>query len=176
MNLFRPTFALCAALCLGAQDLPKPVASPATLHDTLAGRATVRALSGPALTLAEAGQLLWAAQGETRPGKRTVPSARAKYPLEMYLLTAGGAGLPAGLYHYVPAGHKLVKTMDGTPEKYLGAISRMQPWITASPSVFVVAGDASRIGTDAAAEVEAGQDEDRHGARDDHGNHGHDGP
>ena len=156
MNVFRPTFALCAALFLGAQDpaplaLPKPIAGTATLHAALAGRTTVRNLAGPALTLAEAGQLLWAAQGENRPGKRTVPSARAKYPLEVYLLTAGGPGLPAGLYHYAPAGHTLVKSLDGTPEKYFGAIANMQPWIKAAPSVFVVAGDPTRIGTSAAA-------------------------
>jgi len=69
--------------------LPTAPANGASLHAALQGRATARALTGPALTLAEASQLLWAAQGENRPGKRVAPSAHAKYPLELYLITSG---------------------------------------------------------------------------------------
>jgi SagB-type dehydrogenase family enzyme len=156
MHLLRPSLALCAALLLGAQDstplkLPTIPANGASLLASLKGRATARALTGPALTLAEASQLLWAAQGENRPGKRVVPSAHAKYPLELYLVTSGSADLAPGLYHYLPAGHQLTRTADGTPQTLLGAVKGMQAWIKEAPAVFVMAGDPSRIGEGAPA-------------------------
>lgn len=150
MRLLRPTLALCAALLLGAQDsaplkLPMTPANGASLHTALQGRATARTLIGPGLTLAEASQLLWAAQGENRPGKRVVPSAHAGYPLELYLLTQGSETLPAGFYHYLTTGHQLQRLSDGSPSATLGRLKGMQPWIAAAPAVFVVGGVASRI-------------------------------
>ena len=151
MHVFRPTLAVCAALLLGAQE-PAPLKLPATpiegtsLLSALKGRATVRTLFGPAPTLAEASQLLGAAQGENRPGKRVAPSAHAKYPLELYLVTAGSTDLAPGLYRYLPAGHRLTRQADGTPSMLLGPIKGMQAWIKDAPAVFVVAGDASRLG------------------------------
>ena len=101
MKMTRIALALFATCLLGAQEglplvLPPVVTGGATLAETLSGRKTVRTLRGPGPTLAEAAQLLWAAQGENRPGKRTVPSAHGKYPLEMYLLTSGNPSLAAG--------------------------------------------------------------------------------
>ncbi len=156
MRLLRPTLALCAALLLGAQDsaplkLPMTPANGASLHTALQGRATARTLIGPGLTLAEASQLLWAAQGENRPGKRVVPSAHAKYPLELYLLTSGSPDLAPSLYHYLPAGHQLARMAVGTPQTLLGAVKGMQAWIKDAPAVFVMAGDSSRIGEGALA-------------------------
>jgi len=152
----RSTLALFAALLLGAQDpaslkLPMTPGDGASLHAALKGRATARALTGPALTLAEASQLLWAAQGENRPGKRVAPSAHAKYPLELYLVTSGSADLAPGLYHYLPVGHQLTRMTDGTPQTLLGAVKGMQAWIKEAPAVFVMAGDPSRIGEGAPA-------------------------
>jgi SagB-type dehydrogenase family enzyme len=151
MAFLRPAFALACALLLGAQEpasikLPPAPDGGATLAAALKGRATARTLSGPALSLTEASILLWAAQGENRPGHRTVPSAHAKYPLEVYILTSGSPDLASGLYRYVPAGHQLARVADGTPESLLGAVKGMQPWIKAAPVVFVMAGDPSRIG------------------------------
>ena len=150
MRLTRPALVLCATVFLGAQEplplkLPQPVSGGMSLAETLSGRKTVRTLAGPGLTLNEAGQLLWSAQGENRPGRRTVPSAHAKYPLELYLLTSGSATLAGGCYHYQPAGHKLVKVGDGSPSATLGHIKGMQPWIASAPAVFVVGGIATRI-------------------------------
>jgi SagB-type dehydrogenase family enzyme len=149
MQLSRTALVLFASLCLGAQTLPlklpPPVVGGATLGEALAGRKTLRTLYGPALTLPEAAQLLWAAQGENRAGRRTVPSAHAKYPLEMYLLTTGSPDLKAGLYHYQPAGHALTRMGDGDPATTLGRLKGMQPWISAAPAVFVVAGMPTRI-------------------------------
>ena len=49
------------------------------------------------LTLADVGQLLWAAQGVTSPdGKRTAPSAMHRYPLEIVIVAQNVDGLPCG--------------------------------------------------------------------------------
>jgi SagB-type dehydrogenase family enzyme len=155
MRLLRPALALCATLLVAQAPaplkLPLPPAEGASLVATLKARATARSLAGPAVSLAEAGQLLWAAQGENRPGHRVVPSARAKYPLELYLVTAGSADLASGLYHYLPAGHQLTRLGEGTPGTLLGSVKGMQAWIKDAPTVFVVAGDSSRLGEDARA-------------------------
>jgi SagB-type dehydrogenase family enzyme len=150
MQLTRPALALLATAFLTAQEalpvkLPPPATGGMSLAETFAGRKTVRTLKGPGLTLGEAGQLCWAAQGENRPGKRVVPSAHAGYPLELYLLTQGSKTLPAGFYHYLPAGHQLQKLADGSPSATLGAMKSMQPWIASAPAVFVVGGVPTRI-------------------------------
>jgi SagB-type dehydrogenase family enzyme len=57
------------------------------------------------LSLAQIGQLLWAAQGTTdAAGLRAAPSAGAMYPLEVYLCCR------EGVFHYVPDDHAVVKT------------------------------------------------------------------
>jgi uncharacterized protein DUF3775/nitroreductase family protein len=60
---------------------------------------SVRSFSNQALTTNELGQLLWAAQGVTGPEvERTVPSAGALYPLELYVIAANVTTLMAGVY------------------------------------------------------------------------------
>jgi SagB-type dehydrogenase family enzyme len=148
-TMFRTSLALCAVLVAAAQEpisLPAVPSEGASLVSALKARATVRTLAGPAPTLAETAQLLWAAQGENRPGHRTVPSARATYPLQLFVLTAGAPGLAAGMYRYVPAGHKLARAGEAAPLG-LDAVKGMQPWIKDAPAVFVVAGDASKVQT-----------------------------
>ncbi|NNG14682.1 MAG: nitroreductase, partial [Gammaproteobacteria bacterium] len=64
-------------------------------------RRSVRTFSKAPLSLAELGQLLWAAQGITHPkGLRTSPSAGALYPLELYVVTGKVEGLPPAVYRY----------------------------------------------------------------------------
>jgi SagB-type dehydrogenase family enzyme len=55
----------------------------------------------------EISQLLWAACGVNRPdGRRTVPSARASYPVDVM------AALPDGVYMYEPKTHHLKKILS----------------------------------------------------------------
>jgi SagB-type dehydrogenase family enzyme len=85
-------------------DLPPPqTKGKVSLEEALAARRSERAFRPDPLTLAQIGQLMWAAQGITDAvrGYRTAPSAGATYPIELYLLT------PEGVYHYVPQGHRL---------------------------------------------------------------------
>ena len=149
MRLVLPAIALTALL--GAQPpaplvkLPAFAPGTATLDAVLQARRTTRALVGPGLSLAQVSQLLWAAQGENRPGRRTVPSANARYPLELYLANQGSPTLPVGVYHYLPKEHALRKVDARGPGEILGALKGMQPWIAASPAVVLVTGLPDRM-------------------------------
>lgn len=125
--------------------LPAPAAGTVPLDATLRARRTTRSLAGPALSLQEAAQLLWSAQGENRPGRRTVPSAHARYPLGLYLVTEGSATLPAGTYRYLPKEHALKASGAKGVAGLIGSIQRMQPWIVKAPSLFVVTGTPLKI-------------------------------
>jgi hypothetical protein len=96
-------------------ELPKPVyKSSMSIEEALLVRRSIRAYSEEDLSLNEASQLLWAAQGMTHPsGYRTAPSAGALYPLEVYLVVGRVEGLSAGVYQYLPAEHALVQILEG---------------------------------------------------------------
>ena len=152
-----PLLAAACALVLAAQTpirLPAFRPGTASLDAALQARRTERRLEGPALSLEEASRLLWSAQGENRPGKRTVPSARARYPLELYLLTEGSASLPAGLYHYLPREHALQRLADKGVSGVLGTLKGMQPWIAKAPAVCLFTGVPARLGGKDAAQQE----------------------
>ena len=74
-----------------------------SIEAALAARRSIRSWTDAPVELATLGQLLWAAQGINRPdsGRRTCPSAGAKYPLELLVATADG------IHHYVPDEHRL---------------------------------------------------------------------
>jgi len=80
------------------------------LDSLLINRVTARKLGPINLELAELTSLLFAAYGETRSNDdgsfsrpfRTIPSAGAMYPLELFFFTHKVNGLSTGLYHYNP--------------------------------------------------------------------------
>jgi len=144
-------FAACiAAMCGGAIlnqrlknrqvleeiALPPPQAKGTmSLEETLAKRRSIRQFASRSLSLAQIGQLMWAAQGITDParGFRTAPSAGALYPLEIYLVT------PDGLYHYVPQGHLLERLRRDDPRKDLAAAGLDQEQIRQAALNIVIA-------------------------------------
>jgi SagB-type dehydrogenase family enzyme len=119
--------------------LPKPdLAGKVTLEDALRRRRSTRAFAPEALHLAEAAQLLWAAHGITGPdGKRTTPSARAVYPLEVYLVARRVTGIEPGVYRYFPedeglAQVQLVHLADSD------SLAPRQAFVAMVPAVLVV--------------------------------------
>lgn len=143
--------------------LPAPRAKgPLSLEEALASRRSVRQWAPGALTLEEASQLAWAAQGITGPGgHRTAPSAMARYPIELYLVADSVKGLPAGVYRYVPAAHGLVPVAGPDHRAAVVQAANSQASVKASPLVLVIAGAHSRIGargeqTDRFVSLEAG--------------------
>src|SRR3970040_116736 len=77
------------------------VEGTASFEAILRKRRSVREFGASSLSLAAAGQLLWAAQGVTSSaGERTAPSAGALYPLEVFLAPGSVAGPAAGVDRY----------------------------------------------------------------------------
>ncbi len=105
-----------------------------TLEEALALRQSVRSFLDTPLTLAELGQLLWAAQGITHPpGLRTAPSAGALYPLEVYVVTR------EGVYHYEPEQHRLTLQVAGDVHQALFEAARRQEAVLNAPAVMAIA-------------------------------------
>lgn len=82
--------------------------SRVTLDQALIARHTSRSYDpGRSLSREELSRLLWATTGINRPdGKRTVPSAMAKYPVDVL------AAITEGVYRYEPKDHRLVKVIS----------------------------------------------------------------
>lgn len=119
-------------------ELPRPTITGELAH-LLEQRRSVRAYERAPLSLAEAGQLAWAAQGVTHPeGLRTAPSAGALYPLELFLVAGDVQGLEPGVYHYLPRRHALEQTGDGDRRKALGRAAYGQEWLADAPLVCVL--------------------------------------
>ena len=120
-------------------SLPAPRQdSGVSLERALRERRSVREFRAATLTQDEMSQLLWAAQGITsRDGLRTAPSAGALYPLVVYLLAGTVQGLEPGIYKYVPAGHKLMRTIAGDQRHPLAAAALGQDSVAEAGAVLV---------------------------------------
>jgi SagB-type dehydrogenase family enzyme len=122
----------------GVVQLPQPrLDSGTSVEKALLARRSVREYRDEPLTLAEVGQLLWAAQGITAPkGRRTAPSAGALYPLELYLVAGKVRDLPPGIYHYRPQAHTLSLVLAGDRRGELSVAGR-QSSIKKAPASLV---------------------------------------
>ncbi len=120
--------------------LPDPVMDGGmSLHRALADRRSVREYSGEEVPLEDLSQILWAAQGVTsKEGFRTVPSAGALYPLEIYVATG------RGVYHYNPPEHTLEALSGDDIRAPLAAAALNQNWIRDAPNVIVITGVVER--------------------------------
>jgi SagB-type dehydrogenase family enzyme len=102
----------------------------------------VREFTPTALTEAQIGQLLWAAQGVTAAwGGRTSPSAGALYPLEVHAVTRDRT------LHYLPDQHRaeVVTGADLRPD--LMAAAGGQEAVGTAPLVVAVVGVPARTET-----------------------------
>jgi SagB-type dehydrogenase family enzyme len=107
-------------------SLPAPSGdSDTSIEEALLQRRSVRNYREGALTLAQVGQILWAAQGiNDAGGKRTAPSAGAIYPLTVYVVIGSVEGITPGVYRYIPASHSLDKKLDGDLREALSKTSQ----------------------------------------------------
>jgi len=114
--------------------LPKPVTvGTVSVEEALEWRASIRNYTDQPITIQQVSQLLWAAQGVTRPswGGRTAPSAGGTYPLEIYLVVAknGVEGLAAGVYRYIPQRHAINLTVVGDRVFDISVAALNQQWV-----------------------------------------------
>jgi SagB-type dehydrogenase family enzyme len=112
----------------------------------LAQRRSLRSFAERPLALADASQLLWAAQGVSDPaqGRRTAPSAGATYPLVLYLVAGRVDGLPAGVHRHDPTSHRLVAVAAGDLRAAFAGATRDQRWVADAPALVVIAAQPAR--------------------------------
>jgi len=150
---FRGTWMRHARGLMAMDDGPSPpsvfpepdLKGRVTLQRALHRRRSIREFEGSPISLAELGQLAWAAQGVTDPaGYRTAPSAGALYPLELYLLTGASEELGAGTYHYLPSRHGLERLAKGDLRSRFAAAALAQEWTARAAVIIVVAAAYAR--------------------------------
>ena len=126
--------------------LPVPrLKSKLSIEQALSARRSRRTYAPAPVTLAEAGQLLWAAQGVTGPeGQRTAPSAGALFPLEVYLSATRVDGLAPGVYLYDPESHRLTEHLPGDRRRDLTAAAADQDSMRFSGCALILAAVVER--------------------------------
>ncbi len=148
------TLALSAAGASGASgasdvvDLPQPVyTGRMAVAYALKVRRTVRSFAPKPLGLKQLGQILWAGYGVTaNPFFKTVPSAGATYPLDLYVVAGQGGvkDLAAGVYLYRPARHDLKRVKTGDFRADVARRAWFQSWMAAAPVLIVITGEYGR--------------------------------
>jgi len=111
-------------------------------------RFTPRELQRIPVSLQDLSTILYCACGVSRDSSetdwqrplRTVPSAGAAYPLELFFYSRSVDGLPAGLYYYNPVEHHVVRLRDGDQTARIAAcLVNKAHSVSASVMLFVAA-------------------------------------
>jgi len=130
--------------------LPEPFKKGSlSVEEAIKRRRTVRSFSSRPLEKGALSQLLYGVQGitEDKGFKRAVASGGALYPLDVYAVVGdrGAEGLDAGVYHYIPAGHKIEPVIPGDRRRQLAVASLSQMWMAGAPANLVITAEYSRI-------------------------------
>jgi SagB-type dehydrogenase family enzyme len=118
------------------------------LSEAIARRRSLRRFISEPLSLEQISQLLWATQGKNRGNRfRTVPSAGATYPLEVFLLCGRNSvkGLPEGIYHYNIESHSLTQFYRVDARLDLARAALAQAFIEEAPVDIVICAEYERI-------------------------------
>ena len=133
-------------------NLPAPLLKGTmTVEEALFNRRSIRQYQDVALTIKDVSQILWAAYGITDTIKRkgvdlkTAPSARALYPLSIYIVIGDVSDLKSGIYHYYPKGHFLKLLKSGDYRNELSTASNNQNMIKTAPFVLVYSYDTLKL-------------------------------
>jgi SagB-type dehydrogenase family enzyme len=120
------------------------------LDELLKRRYSCRSFQEKKLNLDDLATILWAAYGKrhdalTEP-TRTIPSAGATYPLELYLVVGKNSTdkLKEGIYHYLIEEHALELILEEDIRKELSLACLGQDFIAKAPVSLVVACKSSR--------------------------------
>ncbi len=130
-------------MLLKSIELPKPSSKGSiSLEQAIGKRVSVRSFTKQPLSLEQLGQLLWSGQGlRDALGQRTVPSAGALYPLELYLV------IEEGVYHYGPKSHRLEPHVEGDMRSSLSSAALGQECVAQAPATLLLTAVFSRIET-----------------------------
>ncbi len=130
-------------------SLPAPTAGNMILEPAIRARRSVRSFADKPLKLAQVSQLLLSAYGITQrrgdEDHRSVPSAGAMFPLDLYLLAHHVDSLAPGLYHFqvLDSTLELIKTGDFSEQ--IHEASNGQSTVGASPATLIITATYGRI-------------------------------
>ncbi len=121
--------------------LPAPLTSGTiSVEQAIHQRRSTRSFKDEAISLAQISQILYATQGISHKerGLRTVPSAGAIYPMELYVLIGKPDGIAPGLYRYIPNTHSLELLQSGDLRRSIvGRVSR-QGFVANAPASLIL--------------------------------------
>jgi len=113
-----------------------------SLVEAIAKRRSVRDFASQPISQTQLSQILWSAQGitDTWERYRTVPSAGATYPLEIFVVCGRSCveGIDEGIYHYDIAGHSLSLHYKGDVKLELARAAPDQECIYQAPVNIVI--------------------------------------
>jgi SagB-type dehydrogenase family enzyme len=115
-----------------------------SLTQAITGRRSHRAFTPRVLSADELSGLCWSAQGITdeMTGYRAAPSAKALFPMTLYVAGTGG------VHVYLPAEHALRPTIDHDIRRQLQAATFDQDCVGTAPSCFIITMDESVFGVE----------------------------
>jgi SagB-type dehydrogenase family enzyme len=127
--------------------LPDAAPPDVSFSDVITRRRSASAFKADAMPLENLAAILRSAYGvtsrfEVEPGiyqtLRTVPSAGALFPLEVYCLAFNIDGLPPAVYHYDPTRDVLERTRNGDVRSELAESMPMAQLVASCPVALVV--------------------------------------
>lgn len=113
-----------------------------SLAEAINLRRSARHFTSQPVSQAQLSQILWAAQGtsDTAWEERTVPSAGATYPLEIFVVCGANCieQIDAGIYHYTSDNHSLTPHRQGDARLELANAALSQRFISKAPLNIVI--------------------------------------
>ncbi len=113
-----------------------------SLAEAIARRRSIRHFAAEPISQSQLSSILWAAQGMTGRWERdrTVPSAGATYPLELFVIYGGNGieGIDDGIYHYNMDNHSLTRHHEGDVRLELARAALHQEFILEAPVDIVI--------------------------------------
>ncbi len=125
--------------------LPEPKFKGIPLEEAIRKRRTIRSFLRKPISLDHLSQLLWAGYGSTEGFRRTVPSAGALYPMDLYVAIGEVEGVEKGVYHYIPAEHSLTLIHKEDVREDIAKASLYQMWMADAAVSFVITAEYRRI-------------------------------
>ena len=122
-----------------------------SLEEAIAKRRSVRDFTPESISQSQLSQILWATQGISNTGGRyrTVPSAGATYPLEVFVVCGRNCieDIGEGIYHYDLARHSLTLHHKGDVRVELARAALDQEFIYEAPVDIIICAIYERTAT-----------------------------
>jgi SagB-type dehydrogenase family enzyme len=118
------------------------------LEEAIARRKSIRDFTSQPISQSQLSQILWAAQGTSDDSwTRTVPSAGATYPLEVFVVCGANCveQISEGIYHYNADSHSLTLHQRGDVRFELARAAIDQEFIYEAPLDIVICAICERI-------------------------------